>query len=257
MLHHEENDHQKGLELVSRAVELCPGNSVLLNSRAVIEMGLGRFAVAAVTLREAVDIDPANAEAQRNLGVVLRALGRIDDAWRQFNRAVELDPANGKNYLDLGEIAESRQEWWDAETLFRQAIENSCVDAGSVALGRLLNELDRSAEARDFLLGVEDSCYEHFEWNLQTGVAFGKLNRHRRGRRIFAKVRRDRVGFGRREPAAFHWVDVSGAARRECSVCSGRQRALRLARMSVAFGDRAGSIRTLRRCPSNLAGDVG
>jgi tetratricopeptide (TPR) repeat protein len=76
----------------ARAVELDPGNAVVLSGAGALAMNLGRFEEAIELYQRALDRDPLNAGTYHNVGIPLFYAGRLAEAESAFRRALELAP---------------------------------------------------------------------------------------------------------------------------------------------------------------------
>jgi TolB-like protein/Tfp pilus assembly protein PilF len=76
----------------ARALDLAPGNAVVLRRAAALAMNLGRFDEAIGLNRRSIEQDPLSAVAYGNLGIVFDAAGQIVEAEQAFREALELAP---------------------------------------------------------------------------------------------------------------------------------------------------------------------
>ena len=138
VLYHQQGQHARGVELISRAVTLRPNSHIfhanlaeayralgdfdravgccraalsiwpdypeaLCNLGAALQ-GLGQHAESVDQLRRALELRPSFVVAHNNLGIGLRELGQKDEALIHFQRAVELDPAFAPAQTNLGQV---------------------------------------------------------------------------------------------------------------------------------------------------------
>ena len=138
VLHHQQGDHARAVELIGRAVSLRP-NAYIFHAnlaeayralgdheravgccRAALQIwpdypealcnlgaalqGLGKSAEAVEPLRRALALRPHFVVAHNNQGIALRELGRQDEAMEHFRQAVGLDPAFAPAQTNLGQI---------------------------------------------------------------------------------------------------------------------------------------------------------
>jgi len=73
-----------------RALELAPGNGVVLRRAGALAANLGRIDEAIAFDRRALEQDPLSAAAYNNLGLALRANGRLAEAEAAYRQALEL-----------------------------------------------------------------------------------------------------------------------------------------------------------------------
>ena len=97
------------------ALELAPGNAVVLRRAGMVFGNLGRIDEAITFCRRALEQDPLNAASYRNLGMVLDKSGRRTEAEAAYRKALELAPQGGlaRAWLALNLLAQGRS----AETL--------------------------------------------------------------------------------------------------------------------------------------------
>jgi len=108
-----------------RALELAPGNAVMLRQAGVLALYLGRLDEAIGFYRRAVEQDPLSANAYHNLGNALHATGRLGEAEAAYRKALELSPqiattratialnllAQGRGEEALTEVLREAEEW--------------------------------------------------------------------------------------------------------------------------------------------------
>ena len=95
-----------------RAMELAPGNALVLRRAAILALNLGRLDEAIALNRRAVEQDPLSAEAFGNLGLALEAAGRLADADSARRKALELAPhrTSTRAHLALTLLARGQYE---------------------------------------------------------------------------------------------------------------------------------------------------
>jgi tetratricopeptide (TPR) repeat protein len=156
VVHHQQGDHARAVELIGRAVALrpnafvfhanlaeayramgdferaagccrvalrfCPDYPEALCNLGAALQGLGRPAEAVEHLRRAVELKPDFAVARNNLGTVLREQGQADEALVHFQQAVELDPAFAPAQSNLGQLLLDRGQAQEALPHCREAV---------------------------------------------------------------------------------------------------------------------------------------
>jgi TolB-like protein/Tfp pilus assembly protein PilF len=102
-----------------RALELAPGNAVVLRQAGVLALNLGRLDEAIGLARRAVEQDPLSASTYHNLGTALHATDRLAEAEAAYRKALELSPQRAltRAYLSLVVLAQGRGEEALAEAL--------------------------------------------------------------------------------------------------------------------------------------------
>jgi serine/threonine protein kinase/predicted Zn-dependent protease len=95
-----------------RALELAPGNAVVLRGAGLLARSLGRLEEAIDLHQKAVLGDPLSAITYNNLGVALHAADHPTEAETAYRRALELTPKRGvtRALLALALLAEGRGE---------------------------------------------------------------------------------------------------------------------------------------------------
>jgi TolB-like protein/cytochrome c-type biogenesis protein CcmH/NrfG len=93
-----------------RALELAPGNAVVLRRAGLMAGNLGRSDEAITFCRRALEQDPLNAASYRNLGMVLDWSDRRAEAEAAYRKALELAPQGGlaRAWLALNLLAQGR-----------------------------------------------------------------------------------------------------------------------------------------------------
>ena len=102
-----------------RALELAPGNALVLRRSAILALNLGRLDEAIALNRRAVEQDPLSAAAFGNLGLALEAAGRLADADLARRKALDLAPqrTSTRAHLALTLLARGQYEEALAEAM--------------------------------------------------------------------------------------------------------------------------------------------
>ncbi len=87
-----------------KALELEPGNAVIIRVAARLASTLGRFDEAIVLERRAVELNPLSTATQGNLALDLWRAGRLDEAEAAYRRALELNPDYPQVHTAIGRI---------------------------------------------------------------------------------------------------------------------------------------------------------
>lgn len=95
-----------------RALELAPGNVLVLRHSAILAACLGRNDESIALLRRAVTLDPLSVPAQRLLGQRCLYAGLLADAETALQKTLELNPRGGFTHYWLGmsHLANDRRE---------------------------------------------------------------------------------------------------------------------------------------------------
>ena len=88
----------------SRALELAPGDAMVLNGAGVLAMVLGRTEESIELHRRAAEQDPLSASPYHNLGLTLRRGGRFAEAEAALRRALEVAPQRYLSRAVLGRV---------------------------------------------------------------------------------------------------------------------------------------------------------
>lgn len=89
-----ESDFARALDLVSRALELEPGNANALMLRGIALSNMGRVDAATDSFRQAVTADPSNSKAYYNLATHLYQAHKQAEAYLMAQEAARLDPSH-------------------------------------------------------------------------------------------------------------------------------------------------------------------
>jgi TolB-like protein/Flp pilus assembly protein TadD/predicted Ser/Thr protein kinase len=93
-----------------RALELEPGNAVVVRQAASLAATLGRLEEAIRLDQRAVELDPLSVRAHSNLGLYAWFAGRLDEAEAAYRKALELNPEYTSANLGLGRVHLSRSQ---------------------------------------------------------------------------------------------------------------------------------------------------
>jgi tetratricopeptide (TPR) repeat protein len=183
VLHHQQGDNARAIELIGRAVALRPNvpafhanlaeayralgqfDRAVGCCRAALNLwadypeaccnlglalqGLGKRNEAADQFRRALALRPDFATAHNNLGIVLRELGQLDEALEHFLRAVELEPSFAPARTNLGQMLLDQGRAEEALPHCQEAVRlQPNMAALHHNLGNTLRGLERYVEAR-------------------------------------------------------------------------------------------------------------
>jgi serine/threonine protein kinase/tetratricopeptide (TPR) repeat protein len=95
-----------------RALQLAPGNALVLRRAGALAETLGRLEQAITLCRQAVEKDPLNSGSYTNLGGALMGSDRFVEAEQAYRRACDLAPLRGNTFsvLALALLAQGRGE---------------------------------------------------------------------------------------------------------------------------------------------------
>jgi TolB-like protein/tetratricopeptide (TPR) repeat protein len=80
------------LDAYTRALELAPGSSTVMDGASVLEFKLGRFDRALELSRRVLTQDPVSGAVWHNLGLICHSAGLLAESERAYQRARELSP---------------------------------------------------------------------------------------------------------------------------------------------------------------------
>lgn len=110
------------IELISRAVELCPGNSGFYNNLGLSYLDQGTPDRAEASFRTALSLNRDAVEAMLNLGNCLRVLGRYDDAIASYRDALWRRPDFVEAHNNLGNVLRDQGKLQEAAANYSAAL---------------------------------------------------------------------------------------------------------------------------------------
>jgi adenylate cyclase len=99
-----ERDHQQGLMLLKKAIELQPSYAVAHQIYGILLMILGRFEEALVPLERAVHLDPLSLRTNRTLGLGYYFMGRLKDAEHWIAAAIAVRPDAAESHYLMARV---------------------------------------------------------------------------------------------------------------------------------------------------------
>jgi tetratricopeptide (TPR) repeat protein len=148
VLHHQQGNQARAIELVARAVALRPNVPTFHANLAEAYRAIGQLERAAGCCRAALRLCPDYPEALGNLGLALQGLGKRAEAIEHFRRALLIRPDSPVAHNNLG-IA-LREVGQDAAALshFRRAVElEPTLATARTNLGQMLLDRGQAEEA--------------------------------------------------------------------------------------------------------------
>jgi TolB-like protein/class 3 adenylate cyclase/Tfp pilus assembly protein PilF len=134
-----------------RALELAPGNSLVLRHAAILAACLGRNDESIALLRRAVALDPLSVPAWRVLGQRLLFEGRLGEADAAFEKTLALNPDGGFTHYWLGMSRLAAGRIVDARAAFSREVNEVFALLGRVAGAHAAGERDTMQAALDAL----------------------------------------------------------------------------------------------------------
>ena len=148
VLHHQQGDHAKAIELIGRAVAMRPNVPAFHANLAEAYRATGQLDRAAGCCRAALGLWPDYPEALCNLGLALQGLGKKTDAVVQFRRALELRPEFPTAHNNLGIVLRELGQFDEALEHFRRAVElDPNFAPARTNLGQMLLDRGQAEEA--------------------------------------------------------------------------------------------------------------
>jgi Flp pilus assembly protein TadD len=95
-------DNLRAVDLIGKAIELCPNNAVFHSHRGNALLGLMHLDAAIASYDRAIAIKPDYAEAHYNRGTALQELRQLDAAIASYDRAIAIKPEYAAAYWNKG-----------------------------------------------------------------------------------------------------------------------------------------------------------
>lgn len=182
----------EAMELLERAISVCPGHADSFESLGVILGRHGRYDEAIALMERLLEVDPDSVMAHTNMSVYHNQLGRIEDAEREA-RAAAVKSAELKRRERERASAEKRSheqagvELERREQMFRQVLELDPDDAlGNFGMGELCIETGRLETAIRHLQKAIEADPSYSAAYLALGRAWEVSDRPDRARDVFA-----------------------------------------------------------------------
>ena len=179
------DETERALELLERAVEICPSHADAFESLGVILGRLGRHEEAIARMRRLLEIDPSSIMAHSNLSLYFNQLGDIEQAEHHLGMATRLSMGGSVPVTDEQTAAEETDRA-RREKMFLQVLEIDPDDAlAHFGMGELLVEREDFAAAVDHLQRAISSDPGHSAAVLALGRAFEGLGDHEKARDVY------------------------------------------------------------------------
>lgn len=199
-------DDAQALSLISKAVNIRPGNPIFFDNLGLVLARLGRLEEAGEAHGRAIEIDDGLACAHTNLGTVLNGMGDVSGAEAAHRRAIERDPANAEAHNNLGNVLVVSGRADEAEASYRQALTLNPDFALALSnLGAVLRGLGKWDEAEALCRrAVELTPDDPRAWN-NLGNVFMARERAGRAAECFRRAGEIHPGF------QLAWSNLGGA----------------------------------------------
>lgn len=146
------DQHQAAVKAFTRALELRPQDSDMLNARGVSLLALGRAEKALADFDSAIVLAPQRPQAHHYRGMALAEKGHHQKALEAFDRALALDEAFAPGWLNRALVYQKLGQMPEAISDYEAYLG---FDSGNrqvyLTLGRLLHQQKRSEEAMSWL----------------------------------------------------------------------------------------------------------
>jgi protein O-GlcNAc transferase len=140
---------EAGLELLRKAVEKLPQESLYWNNLAAACLAIERSQEAVDAVRKALALDPKNFMALQNLALGQRDLGDRAGAVESFEKAAALGSLDASGLASWGECLGALGRFQEAESVVRRGLDMAGEDPAILSLlGWLLSEHGKNDEAR-------------------------------------------------------------------------------------------------------------
>jgi tetratricopeptide (TPR) repeat protein len=139
---------EQAAESCRAALRLRPDYPEALNNLGLALHDLGRHDQAIAQFEAALALEPEFAVVQNNRGSALRALGKTSEAVEAYRAALTLDPTLGRAHAGLGQLLADQGQMVEGLAHCREAVRHQPdLAAGHNNLGNVLRALERWAEA--------------------------------------------------------------------------------------------------------------
>jgi len=182
----------RAMELLERAIEICPSWADAIESLGVILGRLGRYSEAVEQMQRLLEVDPSSVMAHSNLSLFFNRLGDIEQAEHHLalaTRASFAKPSTGSDVARRrGEAEALDADRRRREEMFRQVLEIDPDDAiAHFGLGELAIERERYSEAVAHLEKTVACDPTHTAARLALGRAFEGLGDERRAGDVYTE----------------------------------------------------------------------
>jgi len=145
-----QGEADKAVELIEKAIEITPNNSVFWGNLGVALRRSERIEEAIAAYQRALQLDPNSADAHFNLGKSLRLVGRELDAEERFVTAIKLHSSKPAPFLSLMNLYVEQRKLSEALVIGTKAISlcpaNSELHMSLGAIYKRLQHFDKAVE---------------------------------------------------------------------------------------------------------------
>ncbi|NTW51221.1 MAG: tetratricopeptide repeat protein [Chlorobiaceae bacterium] len=119
---YQKNHFQDAVELINRAISLCPDNAVFHSNQGLSLIALGKPDAAVAGYDRAIKLNPNYAEAFYNRGIAFEKLTLFDAAMESYKRAVAINPDFAEAWNNLGNLLNRLEQFNTAVDSYNRAI---------------------------------------------------------------------------------------------------------------------------------------
>ncbi len=153
VLQFQRGETQQAIDLITRAIRVCPGYAAAYNNLGNILLEGNHFSAAAQAYEKATELAPDLADAYANMAIAYRAMGRMAEAVDAFRAALTLNARHRHALYNLGNTLLAKGAMADACEFFRLVVEfHPDYIPGYRRYGDCLIGLDRRAEALELFV---------------------------------------------------------------------------------------------------------
>lgn len=157
-------NHQRGLELISKAIALSPNDASFYSNQGLVLKELNLLDAAISSFDKAIALQPGYAEAYNNRGNVLKELKRLEDAIASYDQAIALKENNAEAYNNRGVTLQEMKRWDAAIESFGLAIASRADFAEAYSnrgiVFKELNQPERAIECYDKAIALKPGYAE-------------------------------------------------------------------------------------------------
>ncbi len=117
------NDHQRAIELISRAIASDPSFPGYHNNLGEAHRSLNQLDLAEKAYRQAISLQPSFPEPHNNLGMVLQKRGDVNEAINLYRKALQLQPNFPEAYNNLGTALMAKALVSEAVAAYQKALQ--------------------------------------------------------------------------------------------------------------------------------------
>ena len=178
-IHLQENDAEKALALISRALQVNPLFAEAYSNQGLALEKLHRFEEALASHERAIALKPNDAQAYNNKGESLRSMGQLDKALGCYDRAIAIKPDYALAYSNRGMVLDQLSRFEEALESLEQAIridprlDIAYSNRGNTLKG--LNRLEEALQSHDKAIAINPNLAEAFS---NRGVVLKLLKRY-------------------------------------------------------------------------------